>query len=190
MSLGGLILFCLLSGLASWAQPGGQIPPPPPPPPLPQATPLAATTTPPAPSGNESNVMNNPKSIDNTKVTPEGRKVIEGIGDFFVYVENDRRDPFVPFSVPRPNTGTEELTWLQRFEIDQLALIGIIWDVRKPKCMFVDPNGRTHVVGRNEKIGIRGGYIAEIRENEVVIVEKMKTAGLVSFQTRVVKLTK
>lgn len=109
----------------------------------------------------------------------------------FLYDPKGRRDPFRPYSESRgPEEGelSGPLLPLQRFDLDQLKLTGIIWDVGDPKAMFVDPKGQIHVVRRDERIGRRNGYIAVIREGEVVVVEALNINGDLMYSTRVLRI--
>jgi Tfp pilus assembly protein PilP len=79
-------------------------------------------------------------------------------------------------------------TPLERYEVDELKLVGILWDVRAPKAMFVDPVGEVHVLSKDDRIGRRRGYVAVIREGEVVIVEASTFGGDNAFATRVLRI--
>ena len=80
------------------------------------------------------------------------------------------------------------MTPAQRFDLDQLRLVGIMWDVKDPKAMFMDPEKEVLVLGRDEGIGNRNGYIATIREGEVVVVETIRRRGDVIYKTRILRI--
>jgi Tfp pilus assembly protein PilP len=131
------------------------------------------------------------KPTSNTQ--PEGglRTLLEGIIEDFNYEVSGRRDPFLPYTSPKAISVEEEeeiVSPLQRFELDQLKLIGIIWDTKKPKAMFLDPSQKTYIIGKLDKIGRNRGYIAEIREGEVIILERYVGEGRSTFQTRSIRL--
>ena len=106
------------------------------------------------------------------------------------YVPKDKRDPFMPFERPMTVEGMIGPLWpLQGFDLDQLKLVGIIWDVRNPKAMIMDPSGKGYVVRVNERIGRSNGYIARIREGEIVVVESVKGLdGKLTYSTKLMKL--
>lgn len=109
----------------------------------------------------------------------------------FIYDPKGRRDPFGPYVDPQEVTDGNfqgPLLPLQRFDIEELKLIGIMWNISEPKAMFVDPNAQIHVVGKDERIGRNNGYIAVIREGEVVIVEATRRKGDMVYSSRVVRL--
>lgn len=111
----------------------------------------------------------------------------------FEYNPRGRRDPFVQ---PIPDKPVEQgavhgpLLPLQKFDLSQLRLVGIIWDVRKPQAMIKDPSGATHLVGTNTRIGPRNGYIAVIREGEIVVVETQEQEGRLISAAQVVKIAR
>ncbi|MGE3974267.1 MAG: pilus assembly protein PilP [Bdellovibrionales bacterium] len=126
-------------------------------------------------------------------VLPTGKAMLDSIIEDFNYEVSGRRDPFLPYTAPRPISVEEEeeqVSPLQRFDLDQLTLVGIIWDVKKPKAMFLDPQGKGYIISKLDKIGRQRGYIAEIREGEVVVLERYVGEGRSSFQTRTFRLQK
>jgi type IV pilus assembly protein PilP len=56
--------------------------------------------------------------------------------------------------------------------------------------MFLDPTNTVHIIGKNERIGRNNGYIAMIREGEVVIVEATRKEDEVIYTTTVMKISR
>lgn len=111
---------------------------------------------------------------------------IEGFLQPYIYDVTNRRDPFeiypdfIPTSAPlNADTG---------FSLDQLKLVGIMWDVKKPKALFQLPTNEVRIYGRDESIGNRDGYVATIREGEVVVVETSNRKGETIYRTRVLRI--
>ena len=110
------------------------------------------------------------------------------------YKVSGRRDPFRPWTEKPVQRVTVEkkkrtgLTALEKWDISELQLLGIIWGVAKPKAMIKDPSGKIHIVGPDTKVGFNEGYIAVIREGEIVVVEPLDTEGNVGYQTRILKI--
>ncbi len=119
---------------------------------------------------------------------------LQGMMDAFEYDPRGRRDPFVQPVLDRPvSMGAKHGPFLalQRFDISTLKLIGIIWDVKRPRAMITDPNGKIHIVGPNAKVGPRNGYIAVIREGEIVVVETVEgDGGRLASSAQVIKIAK
>ncbi len=116
--------------------------------------------------------------------------------DFFEdigYTPTDRRDPFLPYLSPTvklTQAPSIPLEPLQKFALTQLKLVGIIWDVGRPKALVEDPSGRSHIIIENTKLGQEMGYVAAIREGEIIVVEQLVNAeGRKSFQTKILKLS-
>jgi type IV pilus assembly protein PilP len=119
--------------------------------------------------------------------------MLSGIMDPFDYESRGRRDPFVQPVAEKPvapGLSHGPLMKLQEYEISQFKLVAIIWNVRRPKAMLQDPSGKTHIVGLNTRIGPRNGYIAVIREGEIVIVETIEQDGRLLSTAQVLKIAK
>jgi type IV pilus assembly protein PilP len=125
-----------------------------------------------------------------TQGSTESPDLLSGIIEDYTYIPGNKRDPFLPYeTVNMSGVMVGPVFPLQKFEIDQLKLIGIIWDVKNPKAMLLDPQGVGYVVKVNERIGRNNGYIARIRESEVVIIEKLKSNdGTIGYVTKLMKL--
>ncbi|MCB9026156.1 MAG: pilus assembly protein PilP [Bdellovibrionaceae bacterium] len=110
------------------------------------------------------------------------------------YDTGNRRDPFREFRIDVGSEITEDgvfvgpLRPLQRFDLDKIIPVAIIWDVESPKAMFVDPTSKVHILGKDERIGRNNGYIATIREGEIVVIETVKRRGQLSFKTSILKI--
>ncbi|MCB0393638.1 MAG: pilus assembly protein PilP [Bdellovibrionales bacterium] len=159
-------------------------PPPPPAPPIPSAAtnPQGATSPGTGPS-------------TGAIVRPSGSvNLLEGIIEDYNYNPDGKRDPFQPYdedaSLSKVSVApnNEPMLPLERFDLEEIKLVGIIWGSNRPKAMFMDPDKRTHIVNTNERVGRNRGYIAAIREGEVVIVEPFGKDGDISYKTIILKL--
>lgn len=111
----------------------------------------------------------------------------------FIYDPKNRKDPFKPYvEIDSLDQGEMQgpLLPLQRFDLNEINLVGIIWDVGSPRAMFLDPTNTVHIIGKNERIGRNNGYIAMIREGEVVIVEATRKEDEVIYTTTVMKISR
>jgi type IV pilus assembly protein PilP len=96
-------------------------------------------------------------------------------GSAYVYDPTGKPDPFRPFilEVKRPKeTIARPLQPLQRYEISQLKLVGIIWMAENPRAMLEDAAGKGFIVSRGAYVGKNEGKITEIFQDEVIITEK------------------
>ena len=89
------------------------------------------------------------------------------------YFSAGKRDPFqpLPLKVQAKRRPRENLSPLERYDLGQLKLVGIVWDVKAPRAMVEDAAGLGYVVGVGTPIGPNDGKIKEIKPNEVVIEE-------------------
>jgi type IV pilus assembly protein PilP len=113
--------------------------------------------------------------------------------DDYFYDPTGKRDPFKPFRAVIPNTGqkqTAALEPLQKFELDRLQIIGILWEVRTPRAMVKDPDGIVHTVVKNTRMGRNEGYVATIREGEIVVIETRYDDGKPIREPRVLEFKK
>jgi type IV pilus assembly protein PilP len=166
-------------------------PPPPPPPAADGAAPAPPPATPPP------KIIEGDASVPGAPPPPTGESnnsaisELEGFLEPFIYDVVNRRDPFMAYAeyVPQDvTTPARPLSPAQRYDLDQLRLVGIMWDVKDPKAMFMDPEQEVMVLGRDEGIGNRNGYIASIREGEVVVVEAIRKRGDIIYKTRVLRI--
>jgi len=90
-----------------------------------------------------------------------------------VRLDGSNRDPFRPMTlrtkVTRP--ARENLSPLERYELSQLKLVGIVWDIQEPRAMIEDSAGLGYVVKLGTPIGSNDGKVKAIHRNEVVVEE-------------------
>ena len=91
----------------------------------------------------------------------------------YFYDPIGRRDPFLsPFHVtPEQDVVNEAKTPLQRFPLEQLKLVGVIWEASQPKALIEDRDGLGYIVEAGTLIGANGGVIRTIEPGRVVIEE-------------------
>lgn len=111
----------------------------------------------------------------------------------YAYDPKGKRDPFMPFyggESITPGDLVGPVTTLQRYDLDRLRLIGIIWDISRPRAMVLDPTGNVHVIEVNAKMGRNNAYVAAIREGEIVVVEPFEDGEKKSYTTKVLAIGK
>lgn len=126
--------------------------------------------------------MTAPQQVENTMPKDE-----------YIYDPTGKRDPFKPFRIIRSKQVEKAeipLEPLQRWEVDRLQIVGILWDVKTPRAMIKDPDGAVYTVTKNSKIGRNEGYVSAIREGELVIVETKYEDGKSTKETRVMEFKK
>lgn len=88
-----------------------------------------------------------------------------------------KRDPFVTFlKVREKDTGPaiSSLPPLQRYELGEFRLVGIIWGLKAPRALVEDSGGKGYAVTIGTKIGRSGGVVTRITEKEIVVREEFR----------------
>lgn len=85
------------------------------------------------------------------------------------------RDPFRPFTLDLRGDvqDTEILTPLQRYEIPQLRLVGVVLDLKPPRAMLQDNSGMGFIVTPGTPIGRRHGVVTGIEARRIVVEERV-----------------
>lgn len=83
------------------------------------------------------------------------------------------RDPFRPMTLrakvnPR---ARENLSPLERFDLSQIKIVGIVWDVKEPRAMIEDPAGLGYTVKVGTPIGNNDGKVKAIYRDQIVVEE-------------------
>ncbi len=88
-------------------------------------------------------------------------------------ISKDRRDPFRPLSLTRRANPRdhENLSPLERYELGQLKLVGIIWDAQAPRALVEDSLGLGYIVKTGTLIGVNDGRIKTIKQHGIVVEE-------------------
>jgi type IV pilus assembly protein PilP len=94
--------------------------------------------------------------------------------DTYHYNPSGKRDPFFSplFRVTEtPTIPDEARTPLQRLDLGQFKLVGVILDTREPRALIEDNSGLGYIVTRGTLIGSKGGVIRAIEAQRVVVEE-------------------
>ena len=89
------------------------------------------------------------------------------------YDPTGKVDPFRSFvlSLQRPSEGSTASTPLERFDLSQLRLTGVIWGNQQPRALVMDPRGKAYIVGEGTAIGKNEGRIVRISDVGVTVKE-------------------
>jgi len=88
------------------------------------------------------------------------------------------RDPFRPMTMrtkvsARPR---ENLSPLERFDLSQLKIVGVVWDIKEPRAMVEDGTGLGYVVKVGTPIGSNDGRVKAIQRDQIVVEENYEDA--------------
>lgn len=110
----------------------------------------------------------------------------------YVYDPAGKRDPFEALVLVKraiPQAG--ELTPLQKYDLNQFRLIGIIIGRGAPRAMVVAPDGKSFILKPGIKIGRNDGTVMNITKDGVQVQERFYDfAGAVRTSMQSIQLPK
>ena len=111
-------------------------------------------------------------------------KAPEAPGEY-AYNPIGKRDPFRSFFRAVEDTEIPNPTPLQRFDIEQYKLVGVVWGIDSPRAMVQDPEQTGHILELGTYVGKHWGRVTQISRTSVVVTEEYKEAdgNLVTEQT-------
>ena len=89
------------------------------------------------------------------------------------------RDPFRPMNLrtKTPPRARENLSPLERFELGQLKIVGIIWDLKEPRALIEDTAGLGYIVKVGTPMGSNDGTVKAIGRSQVIVEEFYEDAS-------------
>ena len=92
----------------------------------------------------------------------------------YIYDPKGKRDPFKPY-VDLEAQKKKKLVPLQKYEVSQLKLTGIIWGGgMNSMAMVEDPIGKGYVIKKGMRIGSNDGKVKKITKDRVIITERYR----------------
>ena len=118
-----------------------------------------------------------------------------------LYDPTNKIDPFKPLFKETPKLHSETATYantvtkptqaLEKIDLSQLKLTGIILAASGNKALVKEASGRGHVISTGSRIGIHGGRVAQVFKDRVIVIEEMiDVAGRLFFQHTEIKLNR
>jgi type IV pilus assembly protein PilP len=94
----------------------------------------------------------------------------------YTYNPVGKRDPFKPFLVlgPKKPSPTARLTPLQRYDVSELKLVGILKGPTGYRALVEDASGKGFIVTKGTLIGHENGRVNEIRKDRVIVKQTYK----------------
>ena len=92
--------------------------------------------------------------------------------------KREGRDPFRPMTLKTSalTRSRENLSPLERLDIGQLRVVGIVWDVKEPRAIVEDSAGLGYTVKVGTPIGSNDGRVKVIRRDQIVVEEVYEDA--------------
>ncbi len=95
-------------------------------------------------------------------------------GDPAVDATAGLRDPFRPFTLdlqPKKIAEDEFLTPLQRYDLAQLTVVGVLLDLEPPRAMLQDDLGMGYIVTPGTLIGRQHGIVTDVQPRQIIVEE-------------------
>jgi Tfp pilus assembly protein PilP len=123
------------------------------------------------------------KGKGSAKVAAAGRKQAPEVapagfaadGADFTYEGSGRRDPFRSYEwehMKRELAAAAQSGPLEQYDLNQLSLVGVVWDVGRARALVQDPSGMSYVVAAGARMGKNEGLVTRIDDNLVVVRER------------------
>jgi Tfp pilus assembly protein PilP len=96
-------------------------------------------------------------------------------GGEFTYDSKGRRDPFRSYEweyMKRELADSQHTGPLEQYDLTQLAIVGVVWDVGRARALVRDPSGMSYVVATGARMGKNEGLVTRIDDNLVVVRER------------------
>ena len=109
------------------------------------------------------------------KEAPTEPTVINEENLAYVYTPIGKRDPFRSlFEQLSLEEAEQQLTDLQKYELDQLKLVAIVSRIANPYAMVEDPEGKGHSLTRGTLIGKNWGRVSAITAECIYVKEEYR----------------
>ena len=95
-------------------------------------------------------------------------------GDFS-YDPSGRRDPFRSYEwehMKRELASAQQSGPLEHYDLSQLEVVGVVWDVGRARALVQDPSGMSYVVAAGARMGKNEGLVTRIDDNLMVVRER------------------
>jgi len=112
-------------------------------------------------------------------------------------------DPFAPLFRPEPpesekaaekpkpdeNLPKRRLTPLEKLDLSQLKLVGIVFSENGSKALVEETSGKGYIISTGTYIGIHSGRVTEIQKDRIIVEEKEEDmTGDTKVRTRELKI--
>ena len=90
------------------------------------------------------------------------------------YDPRGKRDPFRSYEWEQLRlelTDAESRGPLEQFDVNQLTVVGLVWNDSNARALVQDPAGMSYIIGEGARIGKNDGRVTRIDDNLVVVRE-------------------
>jgi len=111
---------------------------------------------------------------DGKLIQTEMPKEVYAPKETYTYIPGERRDPFVSLLSAGEKGGNlgDELTPLQRVDLGDLKLVGIVKNPGGNTALIQTPDGKGYLLRKGIRVGKNEGIVESISDDKVVVKEK------------------
>lgn len=134
-----------------------------------------------------------PPPVKQGASVPPPESAPELIPPKYVYEPSGRRDPFETLlNIKRPVLSVDvQMTPLQKIDVGQLRLIGVILGKGEPRAMVIAPDGKSYILKNGVKVGKNDGTVVDVTQDAVLVEERyVDFSGEVRTATQYISLPK
>jgi len=117
-----------------------------------------------------------PKPEEKAPAAPAAEVKAKKVEQVALYDPLGKRDPFVSFikveEREKTGRGATALPPLQRYDLGELKLVGVIWTKQGARGLVEDAEGRGYSVTLGTRIGRSGGVVSRITGKEIFVKEE------------------
>lgn len=90
----------------------------------------------------------------------------------FTYDPTGLRDPFRSYEWEREKLAEADIrSPLQEFDVSQLSVVGVVWNIGNARALIQDPSGKGFIVSEGARVGKNDGRIIKIDDSVVIVKE-------------------
>jgi type IV pilus assembly protein PilP len=90
----------------------------------------------------------------------------------YSYEPLGKRDPFRSYVLDRlKEVEVSSKGPLEQFELQQLSVLGVVWETNNRRALVSDPSGQAYIVSLGDAIGKNDGRVIDIEDNLVLVRE-------------------
>lgn len=96
--------------------------------------------------------------------------------EVYTYDPKGRRDPFVSLVMTAERKPRKEkaASPIERFDVEEIKLIAIVWDSQQYFAMITLPNNKSYTIKKGMILGLYGGKVQEITADTMRIRELVR----------------
>lgn len=92
----------------------------------------------------------------------------------YFYDPEGKRNPFEPYKLNQNIVANIVESPLEKYQLAELSLVGIIWGIADPRGMINAPDGETYVVRRMSRIGRNRGKVSRVAKDSIYVEEEYR----------------